>query len=208
MSSVGRLGRYVPRLLLSVAMAASAVVALPAGQAAVPPGTYAYVANNNSDNVSVINTATNTVTATVPVGDDPQQVAVAPDGTRVPWPSNLHGARGTGRTRHRQAGQAHLLHRHLRRRQRLPGFHRHRLPLLPPRQRQSVVRTAHSRPRHHRHCRRRADEPPRLTRRPPAAATAHGPALDPGQGHQLCTGRPPGQRWLTVPRARPGTRSG
>ncbi|MEU7605208.1 hypothetical protein [Streptomyces sp. NPDC041003] len=54
-------------------MAASAVVALPAGQAAaVPPGTYAYITNFNTNTVSVIDTATNTVTTTIPVGNGPQ----------------------------------------------------------------------------------------------------------------------------------------
>ncbi|MFB6559123.1 hypothetical protein ACFCYH_09550 [Streptomyces sp. NPDC056400] len=79
-----RVGRYVLGLLLSAAMAASTVVALPVGQAAaVPPGTYVYVSNLNNDNVSVIDTVTNTVTATIPVGDGPQGVAATPNGTRV-----------------------------------------------------------------------------------------------------------------------------
>ncbi|WP_314251654.1 YncE family protein [Streptomyces kutzneri] len=83
-SSGRRVGRYVLGLLLSAAMAASAVVALPAGQAAaVPPGTYVYVSNLNNDNVSVIDTVTSTVTATIPVGDGPQGVAATPNGTRV-----------------------------------------------------------------------------------------------------------------------------
>ncbi|MET7492672.1 Ig-like domain-containing protein [Streptomyces sp900116325] len=78
------MGRYVLGLLLSMAMAALAGVALPAGQAAaVPPGTYAYVANANGDNVSVIDTATDAVIATIPLGDGPRGVAVTPDGTRV-----------------------------------------------------------------------------------------------------------------------------
>jgi YVTN family beta-propeller protein len=38
------------------------------------------VANNGSNNVSVINTAPKAVAATVPVGIDPQFVAVTPDG--------------------------------------------------------------------------------------------------------------------------------
>jgi YVTN family beta-propeller protein len=44
---------------------------------------YAYVANAGSDSVSVINTASNTVTATVPVGSYPLGVAVNPAGTFV-----------------------------------------------------------------------------------------------------------------------------
>jgi YVTN family beta-propeller protein len=43
---------------------------------------FAYVANNGfaSNSVSVIDTATNTVMATVPVGSLPNEVAVTPDG--------------------------------------------------------------------------------------------------------------------------------
>ena len=43
-------------------------------------GTFAYVANNSSDNVSVVRTSDNTVVATVAVGSRPQDVAVTPDG--------------------------------------------------------------------------------------------------------------------------------
>ncbi|WP_176541322.1 MULTISPECIES: YncE family protein [unclassified Bacillus (in: firmicutes)] len=45
--------------------------------------TYAYVANNGDNNVSVIDASTNTVTATVPVGAGPFGTAVTPDGTRA-----------------------------------------------------------------------------------------------------------------------------
>ena len=37
-----------------------------------PDGRTAYVTNGDSSNVSVISTATNTVTATIPVGYNPQ----------------------------------------------------------------------------------------------------------------------------------------
>jgi len=43
----------------------------PYGVAVNPAGTRVYVTNNNSDNVSVIDTATNTVAATVAVGFSP-----------------------------------------------------------------------------------------------------------------------------------------
>jgi YVTN family beta-propeller protein len=43
----------------------------------------AYITNFGSNTVSVINTATNTVTATIPVGVEPHGVAVPPDGNRV-----------------------------------------------------------------------------------------------------------------------------
>src|SRR3989442_402718 len=66
----------------------------PAGVAITPNGAFAYVANFNSNNVSVINTATNSVTATVTVittattvvvatvgvGGKPESVAITPDG--------------------------------------------------------------------------------------------------------------------------------
>ncbi len=42
--------------------------------------TVAYVANLNSNNVSVIDIATNTVTNTISVGDKPRSVAITPDG--------------------------------------------------------------------------------------------------------------------------------
>ncbi len=48
-----------------------------------PTNGYAYIANEGSGNVSVINTATNMVTATIPTGDTPYSVAVSPDGSRV-----------------------------------------------------------------------------------------------------------------------------
>lgn len=48
-----------------------------------PGGTRLYVVNANSDTVSVINTVTNTVIRTIPVGDNPSGVAVSPDGERV-----------------------------------------------------------------------------------------------------------------------------
>ncbi len=43
-------------------------------------GVYAYVTNIGSDNVSLINTATRAVVATIPVGRAPMGVAVRPDG--------------------------------------------------------------------------------------------------------------------------------
>jgi YVTN family beta-propeller protein len=44
---------------------------------------FAYVANHDSKNVSVIDTATNKVVATIPVGYFPDAIAVTPDGKRV-----------------------------------------------------------------------------------------------------------------------------
>ena len=48
--------------------------------AVTPNGAYVYVTNEGSDTVSVISTATNTVTATVTVGSGPNGVAVTPNG--------------------------------------------------------------------------------------------------------------------------------
>jgi len=44
---------------------------------------FAYVPSVNSNNVSVINTITNMVVATIPVGSKPMGVSVSPDGSRV-----------------------------------------------------------------------------------------------------------------------------
>jgi uncharacterized delta-60 repeat protein len=44
---------------------------------------FAYITNEGSDSVSVIDTATNKVVATVPVGEDPVGVAVTPNGASV-----------------------------------------------------------------------------------------------------------------------------
>jgi YVTN family beta-propeller protein len=43
----------------------------------------AYITNYESNNISVIDTVTNKVTATVPVGAGPEGVAVSPDGQKV-----------------------------------------------------------------------------------------------------------------------------
>src|SRR5664279_4601844 len=44
---------------------------------------FAYITNYDNNTVSVIDTATNKVTATVPVGIGPEGVAVTPDGKKV-----------------------------------------------------------------------------------------------------------------------------
>jgi len=49
----------------------------PRGVAVTPNGLFAYVTNYGASTVSVINTATNTVTATISVGAGPQAVAVS-----------------------------------------------------------------------------------------------------------------------------------
>ena len=44
---------------------------------------YIYIPNYDSNNVSVINATTNTITATVNVGNNPFTVAVTPNGTKA-----------------------------------------------------------------------------------------------------------------------------
>ena len=49
-----------------------------------PVGSRAYVANSNSNTVSVIDTASNTVVGTVPLGNvTPRAIAINPAGSRV-----------------------------------------------------------------------------------------------------------------------------
>ncbi|WGJ13433.1 hypothetical protein QEV83_12060 [Methylocapsa sp. D3K7] len=48
------------------------------GIALTPDGTRAYVTNRVAKTVSVIDTATNLVTATVPVGASPQGIGIVP----------------------------------------------------------------------------------------------------------------------------------
>jgi YVTN family beta-propeller protein len=68
------------RQILLRMFTALSVLLLPAVAWAAP---FAYISNQLNDNVSVIDTATNTVTATINVGDFPDAVAVNPAGTRV-----------------------------------------------------------------------------------------------------------------------------
>jgi YVTN family beta-propeller protein len=56
---------------------------IPVGVAVNQAGTRVYVTNSASNTVSVIDTSSNTVIATVPVGTTPYGVAVNPSGTRV-----------------------------------------------------------------------------------------------------------------------------
>ena len=53
-----------------------------------PDGRFAYVANVNSDTVSVIDAGTMAVTATLPTGNAPTSVAVLPNG-REAYVTNL-----------------------------------------------------------------------------------------------------------------------
>src|SRR5208337_1155515 len=52
-------------------------------QSSSPKAPYAYITNDGSNNVSVIDTSTKKVTETIDVGFCPAGVAVTPDGTKV-----------------------------------------------------------------------------------------------------------------------------
>jgi YVTN family beta-propeller protein len=67
------------RSIATVTAAALAWLVAPAPALALN----AYITNEGSNNVSVINTATNTVIATIPVGFAPFGVTVTPDSTKV-----------------------------------------------------------------------------------------------------------------------------
>lgn len=51
--------------------------------AVLPDGSAVYVTNRDDNSVSVIDTATNTVTATVLVGGQPNYALVLPDGSAI-----------------------------------------------------------------------------------------------------------------------------
>jgi uncharacterized protein (TIGR03437 family) len=73
----------IPRKLVSiVAVSSAALIGIWASGsiACAESPVYAYVANFGSDNVSVIDTSSNTVVATVMVGSQPQGIAITPDG--------------------------------------------------------------------------------------------------------------------------------
>ncbi len=71
-------GRGYPCRVVAARVLLLVGLVLSAGSALGQP--YAYVANLGADSVSVIDTATQTVAATIAVGDDPDGVAVSPDG--------------------------------------------------------------------------------------------------------------------------------
>ncbi|MEU5010854.1 IPT/TIG domain-containing protein [Streptomyces sp. NPDC021749] len=76
----------VPDSALNAAFVAGAVISVgntPQGITLTPDGTRAYVANRGSNTVSVIDTATNTVTDTIATGAGPTDMAIGPDGTRA-----------------------------------------------------------------------------------------------------------------------------
>lgn len=63
------------------------VLVLSASAAHAEP--FVYVSNSDADTVSVIDAATNTVVTTITVGDEPRNLAVSPDGTRVYVPNRF-----------------------------------------------------------------------------------------------------------------------
>ncbi|MGB9940189.1 beta-propeller fold lactonase family protein [Methanosarcina sp.] len=77
-----------PRILASTALLLfltvfSFTISVAAAQSTSPDTIYAYITNGGSDTVSVIDTATKTVIATVNVESRPEGVSVTPDGTGV-----------------------------------------------------------------------------------------------------------------------------
>jgi YVTN family beta-propeller protein len=70
-------------LLKSTLWMASALVAVAVSGAQAMAATFGYVANLGDNTVSVITSATNTVVATVPVGQESLEVAITPDGARA-----------------------------------------------------------------------------------------------------------------------------
>lgn len=53
-----------------------------------PDGRYAYAADGDSNQVAVIDTATDNVIATIPVGDEPWRAYASPDGSKMAVPNN------------------------------------------------------------------------------------------------------------------------
>jgi YVTN family beta-propeller protein len=76
--------RWPSRALLALALPAT-LAALLLGPAAPAhaAGTVVYVPDTNVNTVSVIDTSTNAITATIPVGNAPTYTAVTPDGSQV-----------------------------------------------------------------------------------------------------------------------------
>lgn len=80
----GGLLRWAAVPAVSVVLAATGLtagIAWRAAAAAAHPT--AYVANHDADTVSAIDTVTHTTVASIPAGDSPQGVAIAPDGEHV-----------------------------------------------------------------------------------------------------------------------------
>jgi YVTN family beta-propeller protein len=76
-------GKGIRRLVAAGTTVVLAGLGLAAPATAATGGYNAYVTDSRQNQVFVIDTATNTITATVPVGISPRGVAVTPDGSRV-----------------------------------------------------------------------------------------------------------------------------
>src|SRR3990167_4402835 len=88
--------RLLVRMRVRLARFCSLLMFLPSFALAAP---FAYITNEGNNNVSVIDIATNTVTATVGVGSTPAGMAVNPAGTRAyvtNWGSNSVSVIDTG----------------------------------------------------------------------------------------------------------------
>ena len=81
-SNSNRSGAAAARVFMALfaIMLAMALGTMASPAAAAP---FAYVVNEVSATVSVIDTASNTVVATIPVGENPQGVAITPNGKFV-----------------------------------------------------------------------------------------------------------------------------
>ena len=67
--------------LYSIALISAAIILMLTSIAGAAP--FAYITNSGSNSVSVIDTATNTVTTSISVGNNPWGAAISPDGTKV-----------------------------------------------------------------------------------------------------------------------------
>lgn len=56
----------------------------------LPGGAYAYIVNKDSDNVSVVNLISGTTVMTIPVGDNPERIAIAPE-KNLAYVTNKYG---------------------------------------------------------------------------------------------------------------------
>ena len=80
--AVGAMGALAPEVASAASVTSTiGVGSQPSGVAVNPAGTFAYVTNEGSGTVSVIDTSTNLVTSTIGVGSEPSGVAVNPAGT-------------------------------------------------------------------------------------------------------------------------------
>jgi PGF-pre-PGF domain-containing protein len=76
-------GIYIVNLVVSNTNGIASMARTISVKSSLSAEPYAYITNVDSNTVSVIDTATNTVIATVPVGMKPSGVAVSPDGSKV-----------------------------------------------------------------------------------------------------------------------------